>query len=205
MEKINETVSKNLVKYRINLGLTQAELAEKLNYSDKSVSKWERGDGLPDLNILIKLSKIYHVTLDELVGEEVAPKKLNILSNFQKHKKLFISILAGGLVWFIATAIFVTLFMIPTTTHFAWLTFIYAIPTSAIVLLVFSIPWGNQLSNAFFSSIILWGAILSICLTIKWNKIWLLCACAGAFQILIICWFVFRWFIYKKTKKNTIK
>lgn len=202
MENTNKIVSQNLIKFRTSAGMTQAELAEKLCYSDKSISKWERGEGLPDLNILIKLSKIYHVSLDELVGQEVEPKKLNLLAKFQKHKKLFISLLAGGLVWFVATAIFVTLFMVPSTSHFAWLSFVYAIPVCAIVELVFSVLWSNELVNAFFASCILWGSVLSVCLSINWSKIWLLCVCAAAFEILIIFWFVFRWYMKKRIKKK---
>lgn len=202
MENTNKIISQNLVKYRTSSGMTQAELAEKISYSDKSISKWERGEGLPDINILIKLARIYNISLDELVGEEAPQKKLSFVAKFQKHKKLFISLLAGGLTWFVATAIFVALYMIPSTSHFAWLSFIYAIPVSAVVLLVFSALWGNELSNGIFSSIILWGGVLSVCLSISWNKIWLLCVCAAAFEVLIIGWFVFRWYMRKRNTKN---
>ena len=201
MQNTNEIVSKNLAKYRIASGLTQAELAEKLSYSDKSVSKWERGESLPDLNILIKLANIYNVKLDDFLCEE-EKVKTTLLSKFTKHKKLYISILSGMLVWFIATAVFMILNMISSTQHFAWLSFIFAIPVCGIVLVVFSAIWGNELTNAIFSSIVLWGAILSICLSIGWwPKIWLLCASAGAFQLLIIGWFWYRWFVKRKSKK----
>lgn len=200
MQKTNEIVSKNLIKFRIASGLTQAELAEKISYSDKSISKWERGESLPDLNILIQLSKIYKIKLDDFLCEEETPK-IGIVAKFNKHKKLYISLLAGGLTWFVATAIFMILNMISATQHFAWMSFVYAIPVCAIVLLVFSIKWGNEITNAIFSSIILWGSILSICLSIGWPKIWLLCVSAGAFQLLIIGWFGYRWFVKRKNKK----
>ena len=200
MDNANEIVSKNLVKYRVAAGLTQAELAQKLNYSDKSISKWERGEGLPDLNILIKLSQIYKIKLDDFLSQE-QKVKTPLLSKFHRHKKLFISLLAGGFTWFIATAVFMVLLMIPTTSNIAWMSFVYAIPICAIVQLVFSVLWGNELTNAVFSSIILWGCILSICLSIGWPKIWLLCLSAGAFELLIIGWFGFRWFVKRKSKK----
>ena len=200
MQNTNEVVSKNLAKYRTASGLTQAELAEKLNYSDKSVSKWERGESLPDLNILIKLANIYNIKLDDFLREE-EKVKAPILSKFHKHKQLFISILAGGLTFFIATAVFIILNMISATQNFAWMSFIVAIPVCAIVLLVFSALWGNEVTNAIFSSVILWGTILSICLSIGWPKIWLLCVSAGAFQLLIIGWFGYRWFVKRKDKK----
>ena len=200
MQNTNEIVSKNLAKYRIASGLTQAELAEKISYSDKSISKWERGEGLPDLNILIKLANIYNIKLDDFLREK-EKVKTPVLSKFHKHKKLFISILSGALTWFVATAVFMILNMILATQHFAWMSFIVAIPVCAIVLLVFSALWGNELTNAVFSSFILWGVILSICLSIGWPKIWLLCVSAGAFQLLIIGWFGYRWFVKRKDKK----
>ena len=201
MERTNEIVSKNLVKYRIASGLTQAELAQKLSYSDKSVSKWERGESLPDLNILIKLASVYKIKLDDFLSTEETKPKAKLLSKFHKHRKVFISLLAAGLTWFIATAVFMILNMITKTSNIAWLSFVYAIPACAIVLLVFSAVWGNELTNGIFSSIILWGGIVSICLSIGWPKIWLLCALAGAFQLLIVGWFGYRWFVKRKSKK----
>ena len=65
----NEVIAENLALYRKLHGLTQAELADAIGYSDKSVSKWERGDGTPDIFILLALSDIYGVTVSELVGQ----------------------------------------------------------------------------------------------------------------------------------------
>ena len=66
--EFRKTVAKNLAAYRKMSGLTQLELAEKLNYSDKSVSKWERGDGLPDVYVLKTLADFYGVTTDYILG-----------------------------------------------------------------------------------------------------------------------------------------
>ena len=49
IELVNQTIAKNLIFYRKAAGLTQAEVAQKINYSDKSVSKWESGNGVPDI------------------------------------------------------------------------------------------------------------------------------------------------------------
>ena len=66
--QIRENLSKNLTALRKAQGLTQTELGEKLTYSDKSVSKWERGDGLPDIVTLEKLAELFGVTVDALIG-----------------------------------------------------------------------------------------------------------------------------------------
>ena len=65
---LNQTIAKNLAYYRKRAGLTQAALAEKINYSDKSVSKWESGAGTPDVYILVQLAQLYGVTVNDLVG-----------------------------------------------------------------------------------------------------------------------------------------
>ena len=66
-EKLRLKLGGNIATYRKKSGLTQAGLAEKLNYSDKAISKWERGDSLPDITVLAKISEMFGVTLDYLM------------------------------------------------------------------------------------------------------------------------------------------
>ncbi|MGN1194812.1 MAG: helix-turn-helix domain-containing protein [Acutalibacteraceae bacterium] len=73
--EFNSKLAENLVKYRKLHGMTQAELAECISYSNKSVSKWERGEGTPDIYVLLTISEIYGVTLSELVGQTEQSKK----------------------------------------------------------------------------------------------------------------------------------
>ena len=65
----NEIIAENLILYRKLHGMTQAELADAVGYSNKSVSKWERGEGTPDIFLLLLLSEIYGITVSELVGQ----------------------------------------------------------------------------------------------------------------------------------------
>lgn len=58
----------NLIRLRKEKGLSQEELADKLSVSRQAVSKWERGEALPDTDNLIRLAKLYNVSIDELVG-----------------------------------------------------------------------------------------------------------------------------------------
>lgn len=64
------TLGERIAYYRGKLGLSQGELAEQLGVSRQAVSKWETDAGLPDLERLIALSRLYHITLDELVKGE---------------------------------------------------------------------------------------------------------------------------------------
>lgn len=61
--------SEKLKLFRTSIGLTQEELAEKLNVSRQAITKWEAGDGMPDIENLKQLSELFNVTIDELVKE----------------------------------------------------------------------------------------------------------------------------------------
>ena len=82
---MNIELANRLLQYRKNSGLSQEELAEKLNISRQSVSKWERAEASPDTDNLIELAKIYNVTLDELLNVN---KEINKESNETKNKKV---------------------------------------------------------------------------------------------------------------------
>ncbi len=204
MESLKSIVSKNLVKLRQTAKLTQLELATKIKYSDKSVSKWERGESLPDIEVLVKLSEIYDVSLNTFIEKDqtkVVPKKIKSMSH------TMISLLAAGSVFLLASIVFAILFMLPSTKAISWMSFLYAIPFSSVVLLILSIKWKNLLNQALFSSIILWGAIISLCVSITYTDIWSLCVIGFVLELLIIFWFILRKinFIEKLAKFRTNK
>lgn len=192
MENVKQIVAKNLIKHRKASGITQADLAEKLNYSDKAISKWERGEALPDLEVLVEICNIYGITLNDLMLGEDAKIKPKVKSS---NKHLFISLLSSGLVWLIATSIFVLLqIFFPHPKNY--LCFIYAIPVMFIVLTVFTCLWGKEIFNLINASGIIWGCLLCFCLTIEISKINFLYIIGAPLQVLVIIWFLFR---YNKT------
>ena len=138
-EQFKELVAKNLTNYRKINNLTQLDLANKLSYSDKAISKWERGESLPDLYTLGKIAELYGITINDLVYEKqeiIKPKTI------KKTNHLFVTLLSGILVWFIATLAFVTFMLIPSTSNNSnWLAFVVAIPVFFIVLTVFACLW----------------------------------------------------------------
>ena len=155
MDDIKQVIADNIVFYRRENGMTQVELADKLNYSDKAVSKWERAESYPDIVTLIAMAKLFNVTLDELVADR---KKI-------KKAKPIISLLSGGLVWLIATAAYVIMNMI-STIPYSWLAFVYAIPVCAVVMLVLFVIWGKKLLVLIAETIIIWSVAACIFLTI---------------------------------------
>ena len=85
LDTTNQRIAKNLIRYRKAANLTQAELAQKINYSDKSVSKWESGRGVPNIESLKAISKFFSVSIDELLsGKEIL--KIADEDNKQKEK-----------------------------------------------------------------------------------------------------------------------
>ena len=75
MEELKNVIADNLINLRKSNKLTQLELAEKLNYSDKAISKWERGESLPDIIILKQLAEMYGVSVDYILTEHTEDEK----------------------------------------------------------------------------------------------------------------------------------
>jgi transcriptional regulator with XRE-family HTH domain len=194
MEDLKDIIATNLIRLRQEAGLTQLQLAEMLNYSDKAVSKWERGESVPDIRVLVQLAAIYHIKVDDIVSqpqEKVVKPKLNL-----GKKRILITLLSVGLVWFIATGLFAILFFISSVEKYAYLVFVVAPFVSSIVLMVFSAMWGRRLTNAIACSLILWTLVvmLHIFLLVFTNmhRLYLFYIVAVPFQILIIFWFILR-------------
>ena len=126
MEKLNFIIAKNLSELRRKNKLTQLEVAEKLNYSDKAVSKWEQGESLPGIEVLYKLAKLYGVSMDYIVGEkEVKPARAAFGGLTQKRKRI-ITLLSVLGVWLFAT-VFYIFFNIFAHANL-WTLFCWAVP-----------------------------------------------------------------------------
>lgn len=200
MEELKEIVAKNLVELRSKAGFTQLELAEKINYTDKAVSKWERGEALPDLRVIVKIAEIYNISVDDIVSQHTV-KKVRPKMNVGK-KRLLITALSLGLVWFIATVAFMIFSFIPATKGKAWLAFVCAPFVCAIPLIVFSAKWGNWITDTLACSLLVWAlaAIFYVFVItfISFNKIYLIYIVAGVFELLIIWWFMLRRVLKRK-------
>ncbi len=204
--EINRKLAKNLTYYRKTAGFTQAELAEKINYSDKSISKWESGNGVPDIYTLIQLAELYGVTLDTLLGDG-APVRVKKKT---KSLHLLIMLLCCGIVWLVATCFFVTMQLL-NSGHAWWIAFVYAVPSSAVVLLVFASIWKYRTLNFTSVTIIIWAGLTCVYLTIRYiciqkgitediGPLWSIFLLGIPLQVLEILWVFFR-SVFKKNKK----
>lgn len=209
MNENKKIVAKNIIICRKAMNITQAELAEKLNYSDKAVSKWERAEAIPDVFVLKQIADLFNVTVDYMITDHnendivIKPKKVDI-----KKRRNLISMLSVSLVLFIATIIYVALLLVPHNIDRTWLVFIWAIPVSCIVYVVFSCVWYSKLRATISISMLIWTLFVAVCLSVPYYKIWVLLLIAIPMQLLVILWFTYihiRERAIKKEKENLIK
>lgn len=193
---IKENLALNLTKYRKCANLTQAELAQKLNYSDKAVSKWERGESVPDLYVLKQLADFYNVKIDTLISD---PKndKIRLPGNISK-KRASICLCSAGLVWLVATLFFALINIIIPSITATWLSFIYAIPITLIILLVLTAVWRKKITTTIIISLLVWSTILTVYLTLtnlipnSLFNLWMFFLIGIPTQALVIFWFLYR-------------
>ena len=200
-EIIKTMLGKNIGAHRKRQGLTQAGLAEKLNYSDKAISKWERGESIPDVLTLMQLSELFGVTVDDLLQdpnrlpEETSPMVGRMEKAVEKHlkrkaDKLSILGLSSILVWFVALLLFVIISSLGIEK--SWLAFICAVPANAIVLLSLLSAWRDFRWNKTLVSIIMWGCLLSLYMSLYLFgqiNIWKLFLLGIPGQLAIFLWF----------------
>ena len=192
-----ELLAKNLAYYRKASGLTQLELADKFNYSDKSVSKWERGEGFPDIFVLKSLADFYGITVDDFYQSEHKAVKV---SQNKKRKQTYLKLLSIGINWLVTILTFFLLNTLlsrfaPEATFEPWLTFIYGTLTTGIILLVWEFIYHNRFLRMIATSIIIWTAALSLFLTflVVMNlPLPLLFVVAIPLEVLEIIWYLFR-------------
>ena len=224
MQNLKPIIANNISSLRQVRNMTQSDLASKLNYSDKAVSKWERAESMPDVAVLKEIADLFSVTLDYLVTDNesksdkvvddvssvydssdtkgltaslyetdntfdervsISPDKNEYqtsdksnVSTTEKYKNRFIymssplrkhGFITGMsiiLVWLVATLAFVLANIFIRNTFFHWLAFVYAIPVSAIVWLVFNSLWFNKRRNYFIISLLMWSSLLSIVISL---------------------------------------
>jgi transcriptional regulator with XRE-family HTH domain len=196
-EKIRMTIASNIVYYRKQCNLKQIYVAEKIGYSDKAISKWERGDGVPDIYTLHELAELFGITVNDLLSD----KKKKRLPSSNRNKAL-ITMLSVGLTWLVATIVAVFTLWLgkgqPWLDLWWFMSFIYAIPVSMIVLLIFNKLWGKRIFAFFIVSALIWTVGLSLERSfthfIDWAYLfYILCI---PLEVLTIFWFMLK----KKTK-----
>lgn len=197
-EKLKVIIGNNIALYRKRDGMTQADLALKLNFTDKAVSKWERGDSVPDVATLVSIAELFHITVNdllvesELVTPEPVPEKRRV-------NKGVIQMLVSVLVWFIALLTYVVLDSVSVPR--SWVGFLYAIPINALVLLCLRSAWKMYNLNHVLISVMVWGSLLSLyfsMLIFIHQNFWKVFLLGLAGQTAVILWF----FLFRHPKER---
>ncbi len=211
-EILKKQIGANIASYRKRGRLTQADLAEKLNYSDKAISKWERGESAPDVATMVQLANLFDVTVNDLLEdpnklpnnpgavERVMEKAVEKTLKRKANKPIILG-LTTVLVWFVALLAFVILSSLDISK--SWMAFIYAIPANAIVLLSLRSAWHDFRWNQGLISAIVWGSILSIyasLLVFNGLNIWKIFLLGIPGQIAVLLWFQ----LYRKQPREEI-
>lgn len=182
---LRKTVGKNIARYRKSHQQTQAALGQKLNYTDKAVSKWERGESLPDLYVLSQIASLYGISVGILIGET----RPEIQDSPQLH--LYVWLLSMALTFFIATVLIVTfeLFHVAFNT---WLFLLYAATISALLSVVFTSLWWGLWRQLAAWSCLIWLVGLTVLLTapgVAAVKGLMICV---AVHLIVLCWIFYR-------------
>lgn len=158
MDSNKKIVADNLIRLRNNANMTQADLAEKLNYSDKAVSKWERGESLPDVFVLKEIAVLFNTTVDYLLDEHNDDDEIPKREGHTHSRNMITAVaLVGSFIPFLLT--FVILWL---KGQVMWNIFIYAIPVLCTLWLVLNSIWGIPKNNIFLITGIMWGVLLSV-------------------------------------------
>ena len=202
-KNISERIANNLVNLRKSAKLTQIEFAEKINYSDKAVSKWENGESLPSVEVLENICDFYGITLNDIVGED------DILLNNKRTSKMSTSkvciiLLCCLSIWLASTIVYVYAKLIFNES--IWMSFVWAVPATCIVAIIFNSLWGRKRNVFILISLLIWSALASLYLqTLSYNT-WIIFFIGIPLQLAVILWSTL-YVSKKKTRrdKNEIK
>ncbi len=188
MESLNKIFSENIIKLRLSHNLTQFELGEKLNYSDKAVSRWERGEAIPDARVLVQLSEIFGVKIDDLLKSKDVESTTVLTEKQKKDNKNAIFLISVIGVWTVALLVYIILYLFNIN---YWLTFVYALPVSVITALVLSAVWWGKKVNLILVSLLSWSVILCLYFSLSFlePKIWLIFFIGIPAQLIILLCF----------------
>ncbi len=205
-EQVKTQFAKNLTELRKSRSLTQLQLAQELNYSDKAVSKWERGESIPDAVTLLNISKFFDVSLNALLdgschfktAEEAKAGPQAEISKNKQAKHVFIPLISAFGTYFAASIVFFVFKNIPSVQEYAVFAFQYATVAAFIVLTVFSSLWWQRIWQCICVSGIIWS--VGFCMVYPQfmeNFKFFLVPCA-ILQCICILVYIFAYFLSKE-------
>lgn len=201
MDDLKKTVARNIAALRTNAKLTQAELAEKLGYSDKSISKWERGEAVPDVYVIKNLSEIFDVSVDYILEQHSETEKVQTKRETAKRNHMLICMISIIGIFLLATVAFTAVWAAIRET--LWIIYVDSLPICFIVLLVLNSVWFKKRNNLYIISLLIWSLLTAFYLTLlvaNVGNLWLVFVIGIPAQIVTLLCFCFK----SSKLKNTI-
>ncbi|MBQ0008867.1 MAG: helix-turn-helix transcriptional regulator [Firmicutes bacterium] len=196
MGNLNQIFADNLIKLRKSKKLTQLELSEKLNYSDRNISKWENGSSLPTCDTLRELSIFFGVSMDYFFEEHAEVESSNDEKESKRLKLLIIGLAMLGALF----ASVVCFIAFPNSFHYSWLSFVWGVVICSIIGIVFCAIWFSKSKFLFISiSAFIWTTFASSYLTVlvtSGSNLWFIFFVCIPLQLAVIVWS--RMPIYRK-------
>lgn len=197
MPTINENIAKNIITLRKQNKWTQQDLANKLNYSDKTISKWERGDSTPDIEMLCKVAEIFNVNVDYLTKEHTEMEYEKLQNGSQMFvRNLLILLMMCIAVYIIATIVFVyPVLLNPSNAKKFWIAYLYALPVCAVICNYYAKKMNIWLMRLITCSVFVWTLIASsycLALILGYKMFWLLFLIGIPIQSAICLYFFWR-------------
>ncbi|CDD92335.1 helix-turn-helix domain protein [Coprobacillus sp. CAG:826] len=202
-EELYLIVAKNISDLRRAAGMTQLDLADKIHYSDKTVSKWERGEAIPDAETIILLAEVFGVTSNEILYKPMMKKVHTSKKELFTWNHYFITLISICIPYLVlAICMFFVGTLEPSAFKEWWLPMLlYGVSVSFIVWLVFASLWWPSLWQQIVCSGLVWSIAVSIHLTFSNIMILLIYGIAGVLQIAIFFWWLLKKSIGIKREK----
>ena len=196
MENLNQIFAENLIELRKSKKLTQLELSEKLNYSDRNISKWENGTSLPTCDTLKELASFFGVSMDYFFEKH---NKVEMLSNEDDSRRLKLIIIGLAMLGALFASV-VCFVAFPNFFNVSWLSFVWGVVLCSIIGIIFTSIWFNRSHYLFlFISLLVWTGIAASYLTVLMVNnlnLWYLFFVGIPLQLAIFVWS--RMPIYRK-------
>lgn len=185
MDDLKFITASNIINLRTQAGMTQTELGNLLSYSDKSVSKWERAEAVPDAYVLKKLSEIFGVTVDDLLSSHSEWKPVE--EDTRSYNSRVITTIALVGIWTAALTVFIVFWMLG---RIVWLAFVAALPTSLITLLVLNSLWEKGRRNEWIVGALVLSLLATVYFCFARYRPWQIFLLAAPAELIV--WLAFR-------------
>jgi len=175
LDKLKDALSANIAALRQNARLSQAELAERLSYSDKSISKWERGEGLPDIYVIKQIAEMFDVTVDYLLVKHSPSEKPETRGELARRNHKFISVISLFGIILAVTIAFTAVWA--ATGKAAWVMYVVCVPVCFAAAVVFNTLWFKKRNNLYIISALIWTLLAAVyvsLLALSGRNLWLI-------------------------------